>query len=229
MTSRPWRQIATGAAIGLAVAVVYLDVTPSQWTATTTVFVSTTNVDHEATRVTSPTVTGRVASQGMPIPADRLPDHVAVSVPADTSLLRIAFTADDPHTATTGANAYADAYQHDGDVVAASSLKLKADLVALQHRIDATRTALGTASVRRAVLLRAQISALHDQIRLTRQNGPVPSAVVVDPATVPTSPSGPNRQLVLVGGLLFGLFLGRLMAWRGTLLGPPGLAHLPST
>jgi polysaccharide biosynthesis transport protein len=237
--------MAAGAVIGLAVSVVYLDVTPSRWTATTAVFVTSMrtepiaaaagspsrhlpiNLDREVVRVTSDSVTLQVASQGMPIPADQLPDHVAVTVPADTSLLEIAFTADNPQTATRGANAYADAYLHARDVIAAGSIK--AGIVALWHRIGAAQAGLGTATGRRAVLLRAEINAVRDQIQLTRENVPLHSAAVVDRATVPTSPGGPNHALILVGGLLLGLSLGWILARRASLLGPPGLTRLANT
>ncbi|KOV59393.1 hypothetical protein ADK64_34930 [Streptomyces sp. MMG1121] len=155
------------------------------------------------------------AAQTLGQPASRataLQDHLRVTNPAKSQVLRFAFTARTPQRAARGANAFAEAYLAD-------------------------RRSRNAAAVHRAVGgMRTQITALTRQTTKDSDNSAAASAVqseigslrkrvseinsrdtsggdIVRTGAAPALPSGPGTGTLVVLGLAGGAVLGILLAW----------------
>ncbi len=227
---RKWRLVVVGILIGLALAGTYLYVTPKTYTATATVHVTSTstdtstvvsgthagapdvNLDTEAQLVKAADVNIEVGKAGLPISPELLPQHVSVTVPANSSLLRIAFAAGTPKVAAAGANAYADAYVAVRNRTAEALLQ--GQITTLQRQIALKTKALKGATGDQARLLRTLLSAQGAQLQLLQFSlGTVDGGSVVNRASEPTVPTSPNRILILASGFMLGLLLGLFLAW----------------
>ncbi|MGH9296845.1 MAG: Wzz/FepE/Etk N-terminal domain-containing protein [Acidimicrobiales bacterium] len=186
------------------------------------------NPDTEAQIVTSGVVGSeaqRMLKTTATVPA--LISHVAVSVPPNSSVLDIAFSASTPTLAMQGADAFARAYL--GQRGAAAQSVLNAEIAKVEGRVRTATSQLRSltndlsrrpSKLSPSVLsydrvseaqLEHQISGLNDQL------APL-EAIVITPGTVistgklPSGPVSPRKSYVGIGGLLAGLLVGLIAA-----------------
>ena len=154
LAKRRWWAIALGLLVGLSAGYAFTATRGQQYTATASVLVSpvgtdsevangrTTgpvNLDTEAQLVRSSVVeTKAQALLRTSLSPQDLGEAVKVTVPANTSVLNIAFTADNPEGAQQGAHAFAEAY------LAARGDTAKADITARVKALQATVATLST-------------------------------------------------------------------------------------
>jgi capsular polysaccharide biosynthesis protein len=250
----PWRSylrrgalpVVLGIVVGVVLAAALVTVLHKAYTATASVAVSDTgldtaaaatngrttgtiNLDTEAQLVTSTQVI-QLAQQGDTALAKKtvkkIRTNTAVSVPANTTVLAIAYTDRTSTAAADGANALAHAYL-DNRLTTAQN-----QLIASIKRVTTSRDALTSklqtlygdlhnlpsGSTTKAVV-QSQISQTTSQITLFDQqlvalDGIVVQAGRVITAAVPPSrPSSPNKTLFLGSGFALGLLLGLFAAW----------------
>ncbi|WP_017571316.1 hypothetical protein [Nocardiopsis halotolerans] len=178
------------------------------------------NLDTEAQILMSDRVSSAVAEAlpGDGPGAEELRERVDVSVPPNSSVLEISYSAPDPEAARAGAQAYADVY-----------LKLRRtgidDLIgdhleALRGEQEARYEDLAEAAAEgtpggdaRVDALRAEITELGDAITpLSALAETVDPGRVITPADLPEDASSPRPVLWLVGGAALGLLTGLLAA-----------------
>jgi capsular exopolysaccharide synthesis family protein len=151
--------------------------------------------------------------------------HVSVSIPPDTQSLLISYTDPDEGVAQRGANAFARAFldvrrERAANEVARLSASYLKEIDALEEDLAEVSATLAEApefsaewrnaqSVR--YLLRQEISGLRGRLSLLRLADVDPGEVILR-ASRPSSASGPGPVLVIVTGLLLGLFLGIVIA-----------------
>lgn len=234
-----WLVILGGLAVGLLLAAAAIVLAPASYASTTGVLVNPTgqdtnvangrtsaliNLDTEAQLVTSSVVASRAAEiLDSELPPRELAQSVAVTVPANTSVLNISFTGDSPDHARDGARAFADAYLANRRAAAEDSLSDRAD--ALQRRIsdlneqlkDVSDQLSSGVSTAQHNLLVTQRNLLVQQIKAsTAERDPLLTSVdpgrVITDAQRPKAPSGLSRPVVLVSGLIGGMLLGLLGA-----------------
>lgn len=235
LVRRHWLPLVICLVTGIAGAVAYLHWAPKQYESTTAVLVmpvsdgspnatprsSDINLDTEAQLVTSTqTVTSSAQRLHLPVSNDLL-NQVTVSVPPNSDILDITFSAGTPQAAQAGALAFAQSYL-DQRKQAATNL-LNATDKALQARIDATTVQLqnvlksgsslapnSTQKFRNdaeASALNGQLAALGSQQTSVRATDVSAGQIVTEPA-LPSSPSSPNRLITLVAGIALGLLAG---------------------
>lgn len=240
MLRRRWLSLLLCVLIGTGAALAYLYVAPKAYRATTGVLVTATgvgnqvvtdktaiNMDTEAQLVTSTDTLDAVA-QRMHVSAAQAADmagDVSVTVPPNTDILDITYSGKTPVAAQSGSLMFAQAYLDQRS--AATQSLIKAQDKALQSRIDAVNASLAPVVKAQAALptnspnyghLQAQITALNNQLTaLSNQQNQIRAAVVTpgqitSQAALPTSPSSPNRLVVLTGGILLGLLAGVSLA-----------------
>ncbi|MDP9848910.1 Wzz/FepE/Etk N-terminal domain-containing protein [Streptosporangium lutulentum] len=229
---------------GIGGGVASLHVTPPAYTASAQVLVTATgpqeqtnqvtnrqreplNLDTEAQIVRSTTVAKKAAKT-----LKSTPGPVEVSVPPNTSVLLISYTAADPAAAAAGASAYARAYlaYRSESAASARTAQLKVLLATLKQvneslaEVIATLPGLGngtaerTLALQRQSVLSRQSSALTLKYDAFRTVAIVPGSVISD-AVAPTEPSAPSPSLHLGGGLMAGLLSGVGAAWLRDRLG----------
>jgi uncharacterized protein involved in exopolysaccharide biosynthesis/Mrp family chromosome partitioning ATPase len=151
------------------------------------------------------------------IDVTKLPQQVTVSVPANTSVLKIAFAATGgtgaAKNAETGANAYAQAYLavrgH------AAYMQLSQQIAQQRDQIKQTTLDLANAgSGAEAQAINTQLALLQGQLSqlIIAQNTIVPGTIL-NAAIEPKSPVSPNRTLIIASGFMLGLLLGLFLAW----------------
>ena len=240
LVRRQWPLILLGVLIGGIFGITALGAAPKTYESTTSLIVqptgddtnveggrtsSTINLDTEAQLVTSTVVAARAAElMHSSLEPRELAKHVAVQVPANTSVLEITFAASSAANAQQGAETFADAYLDNRKDLAQD--KVKANVAHLLDTIDSLNADLvkvnddlqGAISDSRRAYLITQRALLIQQIRTsTSQLGPLQSedvqpGTVITQAQKPTSPSGLSPLLVLVSGLFIGLLLGLVAA-----------------
>ncbi len=232
---RKW--LALGVLLGLGAAVAFLLVAPRTYVSAARVNVESTvsegssddrtnsgiNLDTEAQLVTSAAVIEEAADlMDTDATARNLASRVSVSIPANTTIMAISFSAPTAAEAQRGAQAFADAYldnrsQAGQDVVDSEIERLQGqiDEAAAQLRQIAVRLnneeALGAAE-------RAQLKARRTFYigRLTALNAElaplsgtaVSAGSVINEAEEPRAPTDPNPVLIGPSGVLAGLVLG---------------------
>ncbi|HST64589.1 MAG TPA: Wzz/FepE/Etk N-terminal domain-containing protein [Mycobacteriales bacterium] len=241
LARRRWWAIALGLLVGLSAGYAFTATRSPEYTSTATVLVApvstdsdqtggrttgTVNLDTEAQLVRSSAVETKARDLlRTSISPQDLGESVKVTVPANTTLMEIAFTADNPAGAQQGAHAFAEAYlQNRGDVAkadnAARAKALKtqiASLVAQQKTLTGQIAALPVDSPDRA-FAQAQLNNVTDQIstaagRLVPLNDPVEPGNISTDAVLPDSASGPLGILAIASGLLLGLLFGLMLAF----------------
>ncbi|MFL6182969.1 MAG: Wzz/FepE/Etk N-terminal domain-containing protein [Actinomycetes bacterium] len=220
---RRWWVVALGAVFGLALAAVYLLIVPKTYIATAAVKVepiggsadnavtdartnSGVNLDTEAQLVTSQAVSAeaKVALQSPEI-VGQLVQHVSVSVPPNTNVLRISYSADTPEAARLGASAYANGYLKNRRDTAVDSLDTQER--ALKQQIEELQTQLDAATPEERDGIQTTLQAV--RLRLGQVVGtPVEPGEIISDALLPRRPASPNAALVLASGLAFGLLIG---------------------
>ncbi len=156
----------------------------------------------------------------------KLVKSVTVSVPANTEVLRIKFSAGTAVGAAAGAHAFAEAYLADRAATAQSALtaqsaSISTSIASLTASLKTVTSALagvlptspdaGFDQAQRTLLL-AQISSLNQLLSNAKSTQLTPGRLLTD-ATVPTSPAKPKLIVNLGIGLAVGLVLGLLAAW----------------
>jgi Mrp family chromosome partitioning ATPase len=238
MIRRHWWVVVLGVLLGLAGAAGYAGSQPKVYQSTTSVLVlpidsqdvnasggrtaAAINLDTEAQLVISTdtaTAAGRLLRTRTP--ADALAGDVTVTVPANTTVLAIAYRAGTPKDAQAGSHAFASAYLTSRQSSAQASLN--AQISALGGKVKQYSSDLGQLSTRVAGMavtdpnraaLNSQINTLTSQINsLTSRINQLSTATVtggriISDASLPPAPISPVMPLYLAGGAMIGLLLG---------------------
>ncbi|NYH51922.1 uncharacterized protein involved in exopolysaccharide biosynthesis [Nocardiopsis arvandica] len=182
------------------------------------------NLDTEAQVLVSDQVSSVVAEElsgeGPAPDTDDLREHVDVSVPPNSNVLEVGYSAGSPEDARAGAQAYADAY-----------LAVRRDQVEdlIDSRLEALRgeredrhEALAEAAAEegsspgagaRVEALRQEVTQLGNEISpLSALRETVRAGRVITPAGLPENADGPVPALWLAGGAALGLLAGLLAA-----------------
>ncbi|MET8335125.1 Wzz/FepE/Etk N-terminal domain-containing protein [Streptosporangium canum] len=238
LVRRRWPILLFFLAAGLGGGVALLRLTPPAYTATAQVLVSPTGLSEQTNQVTNrqreplnldtevQIAQSAVVAKKARAVLRSTPEPVDVSVPPNTSVLEISYTATDPRTAAAGAGAYAQAYLANREESATQALdaqlkallaKLKqvnASLVTVADTLPglARGTAERTIALQRQTVLSRQIYNLtirYDALRTV----PVTPGSVISEAVAPAEPSAPSPPLHLGSGLMIGLLAGVGAAW----------------
>lgn len=239
LLARRWRLVGAGVLGGLVLATAGVLVLPSAYTSVTAVQVQPTglgqftgeqsgrlagdvNLDTEAQVVVSDQVSALVAQtlagSGAAASTDELRDRVDVTVPPNSNVLEIHYTARSPQAARAGAEAYADAYLdlRRTQVEELVSSRLEVLRAEQENRYESLAEVAGSDSPRsnaRADALRQEITDLGNGITpLSALRETVRAGTVITPAGLPDSASSPVPLLWLVGGAALGLLAGLLAA-----------------
>ncbi|MEV0421482.1 YveK family protein [Streptosporangium canum] len=238
LVRRRWPILLFFLAAGLGGGVALLRLTPPAYTATAQVLVSPTGLSEQTNQVTNrqreplnldtevQIAQSAVVAKKARAVLRSTPEPVDVSVPPNTSVLEISYTATDPRTAAAGAGAYAQAYLANREESATQALdaqlkallaKLKqvnASLVTVADTLPglARGTAERTIALQRQNVLNRQVYNLtirYDALRTV----PVTPGSVISEAVAPAEPSAPSPPLLLGSGLMIGLLAGVGAAW----------------
>ncbi len=234
---RRWPTIALGLLLGTLLAGLTMQVVPKTYTATASVIVLPTigdtsiengrtsqpiNLDTEAQIVTSYVVASGVADAlGAAGDPGDLVRKVSVSVPPNTSVLDISYSASSAEDARNGAQAFAMAYLDNRGAAATAQLEdavatLRGPIAALNVELREASAKLATLSrnspeatylVAQKNLLIQQISALSAEL-VPLTSGDVEPGRIISDARAPSEPSNPSPSLLLATGLFGGLLLG---------------------
>lgn len=243
---RRWAWIAVGVVMGIATAFVHLTTAEATYQSAAKVLVESAgsstapvgartndevNLDTEAQLVRSEPVAQRVVELlDSPLSAVALAQRVTVTVPPNTTVMSIAFTASSAEEAQRGAAMFAQAYLESRQETQQD--EVAAEVARLETQIDQTTQEIQDASVAitklsganrnadRAFLV-ARRTALSNQLAsYNAELAPLVGAVgstgkLIQEAQLPRRPVDPNPFLVLPAGLMAGLVLGLgLAAWR---------------
>ncbi|MFD3688087.1 hypothetical protein ACFWTE_25090 [Nocardiopsis sp. NPDC058631] len=240
---RRWRLVGAGVLGGLVLATAGVLGLPSTYTSAAAVQVQPTglgqftgeqsgrlaggvNLDTEAQVLVSERVSAAVAQTladtgpGPAPAADELRERVEVSVPPNSNVLEIRYSAGSPQAAQAGAQAYADAYldlrrAQAQDLVSSQLEALRAEQ---ENRYEALAEVPGgdarsPGDTARADALRQEITDLGNGISpLSALQETVRPGTVITPAGLPERASSPVPALWLVGGAALGLVAGLLAA-----------------
>ncbi|WP_418276078.1 hypothetical protein ACNHYB_14620 [Isoptericola jiangsuensis] len=240
---RRWVFLVLGLVVGLCVAAIAAELIPKTYTSTASVLVQSTgedasveggrtsgdlNLDTEAQLVTS-TVVSSLAMESMDDPIETDPRllarHVMVTVPANTSVLDISFSAGTAADAQAGASAFADAYLTNRLAGAesrrtANSEAIESQVAALQEELKKQTTLIDKLpadsderefETSQRDLLVSQIATLNGQL-ISLAATDLQAGKIITEAQLPTEPSSPNVTILAVSGLLGGLLAGLLAA-----------------
>lgn len=242
LAKRRWWAIALGLLVGLSAGYAFTATRSAEYTSIATVQVlpvstdsdvtggrttGTVNLDTEAQLVRSSAVETKARDLlRTTISPQDLGESVEVTVPANTTLMEIAFTADNPAGAQQGAHAFAEAYlQNRGDVAKAdTAARIKAlrsaiaGYVAQQKTLTGQIAALPVDSPDRA-FAQAQLNTVNEALGTANQrliplvNDPIEPGIISTDAQLPDSASGPLGILAIASGLLLGLLFGLMLAF----------------
>ncbi|MFC3994838.1 Wzz/FepE/Etk N-terminal domain-containing protein [Nocardiopsis sediminis] len=240
---RRWRTIAAGTLAGLAAAAVALLVAPETYTGTSSVQVRPTgiaeltgersgrtngevNLDTEAQVARSAQVAAAAAElMGTGASAADLRERVSVTVPPNSSVLEIGYSAIGPDSARQGAEAFADAYLAHRTAEVESQVDRRLD--ALRKEVDARYGEMedlaetaddgsGAERIRaesRLEAVQTEIADLNGEINpLAALRDSVVPGEIITAATTPDAPSSPVPAVWLTGGALLGLLAGLALA-----------------
>lgn len=239
---RSWWLIVGTIAVALAAGIGYTELTDEVYESTASVLVMPTatdtdvagartsgqiNLDTEAQLVKS-TEVAQAAAERLGVPATaELSERVSVTVPPNTSVLKIAFLAEDPETARAGTIAFSEAYLDHRMAAATASLEgsittARTSLDALNTEIDGVEDELASLDEgedrttlestldnlsREAGELESSIAALEAE-----QSAAMPGRIINEP-TLPDTPASPDPLFNLAAAFGAGLPLGLALAW----------------
>lgn len=237
---RRWWIVLTGLVAGALVGLVVMFLVPPNYSASANVLVSPVdvpgqntnvaggrtngaiNLDTEAQLVTSATVADDAKKlMKSDESASTLADRVSVSVPPNSSVLTIEYTARTPDDAARGAHYFALAYlanrKSTAEQKAATQAKaLSSQLSDLRKQLKKTTSRIAALPVNSTDrqyaqaeqnVLTSQISDLQKQLTPLQDPQIDPGHIITD-ASAPTSPSQPVPVLFLVSGAMLGLLVG---------------------
>ncbi len=242
---RRWRIVAAAAALGLLLGTALALGSTAGHRSTATIFLNPlvgnpyspetapgrqdrlTAFETEAALVRTEVVGSAAAeATGGAIAPDAYRD-VDVTVPSNSQMLRIAYTAPDPQVAQRGAQAFAEAYLQERENKAEQTAEREA--ARLQRQVDATAKSLNEASEAlkatdegdaSRLLLQQQVTVYANEIASLQfqiseaRTGSVVAGDVITPAETASS-AGLHPALKLGAGLLAGLVVGLGVAlWR---------------
>ncbi len=190
---------------------------------------SAINLDTEAQLVKSAAVIQRATETYPTLTKYTFEDlvaDIAVTVPPNTTVLAIAFTADTAAIARSGADALSTAYLDDRQSNAQGLLDrqkrngqetvtaLTTQLQKASHQVgDLPKDSPSRPYLQNRIgILKNQINGENQQI-VTLGSVQITPGRVVTAASLPTSPSSPSRTINVASGLGVGLILGLLAAW----------------
>lgn len=212
-----WWLIVGCALIALAAAVVYVERKPSKYTATSSLQFTTNSVPSEVAGVsggqsldaegekntdvqlvtTTPVAQAVIEALKLKITPSELLDQVSASDPQNDYIVDVSVTDENPGRAATIANAFAQQF------VAYSQKQNEEQLIKGQELIAAKAAALPAGDSAD----RANLQALSQKLLLAQAVASA-NARVASTASVPGSPSSPNRKATALVALIFGLLLG---------------------
>jgi Mrp family chromosome partitioning ATPase/capsular polysaccharide biosynthesis protein len=182
----------------------------------------TINLDTEAQLVLSTDIaTGAQKLLKVTTPPDQLAINVTVTVPANTTVLVITYSAGTPREAQAGSHAFAIAYLQNRQTTAQADLTTQ--ISALDAKVRAYSDSLSQLSNRLATMaktdpnradLTSQVATLTGQINTltSRENDlattQVTAGKIINDAALPAQPSRPSVPLFLASGAMVGLLLG---------------------
>lgn len=235
---RGWRWLIVGLLVGTVAGAAYDLRAPRTYAASASVLVLDTgapqtsaigertvggdvNLDTEAQLVTSADVVAEVHDRtGDAFDPAKLANHVSITVPANTTVLRITFSARTPDLATLGARAFAQAYLDArardaratiGHLIDASQRQLSAaehDQSDLSRQLDAHPGPIMTADLRtRLQILSSTIATLNESLVNERSTVVTPGRIIDEPKA-PSAPVSPNAHLLVPSGAAAGLAVG---------------------
>jgi len=234
---RRWRWVAIGGALGVALGLAAAALVHHDYTSTASVVVTPTgvqqdvnnangrtqdeiNLDTEAQLVKSDAVAARVRrALHARVSLATIERRASVTVPANTTVLRIAYTAGSARRAAAGAQAYATAYLAVRASTAARLLRSQEAAVRKQITSVADELTLsraqtpGTTGRERSLralrykALAAESAALARQLSTLSTTVVTPGRVIAD-ATTPSGGAGRTWLLFLLSGAMIGLLLG---------------------
>ncbi|HKD99290.1 MAG TPA: Wzz/FepE/Etk N-terminal domain-containing protein [Micromonosporaceae bacterium] len=238
---RYWWIIMLTTVVGAAASYAFADSRPREYRSTTTILVAPTtvvanasggrtngeiNLDTEAQLVTSSDVAGAAAKLLKSTTAlNLLTRAVSVSVPANTTVLAITYTATSARVAQAGSHAFATAYLSNrldnaradlSSQEGALSAKIKEQTGELTKINDALAP-LSPSSAKYANLqsqrqtLTSQITALTNKLNTLTTTTVTPGKIITD-ASLPNRPASPSVPLFLASGALLGALAGLGMA-----------------
>jgi succinoglycan biosynthesis transport protein ExoP len=244
---RGWLVVAVAVTLGVIGGVVLTNLQQARYTASSSVLVtatgvsdstnlansrtagSTINLDTEAQLARSTQVAERVKvidSARRSTPTQQLLENLSVSVPANTSVLRLSYTANTARAAAQTANDFAASYLYIRANNAQATLddqikKVSGNISAKMKELRGVATSLATlptgsklrnfTQAERALLI-TQVSNLTTQYNKLSATVVTPG-VVLSKAIVPSTPSSPSLLLNVAAGLALGLLVGLLIAW----------------
>ncbi|WP_051325467.1 Wzz/FepE/Etk N-terminal domain-containing protein [Glycomyces tenuis] len=239
---RSWWLIVGTVAVALAAGICYTAATEKVYESTASVLVMPTatdtdvagartagqiNLDTEAQLVKSTEVAQAAAERLEGPPADELSQQVSVTVPPNTSVLKISFRAADPETARAGTVAFSEAYL--AHRMAAATASLEGSITATQTSLDALDTEIGGVEDQLASLddgddptalestldnLNREAGELESHIAaLEAEQSAVTAGRIINQPTLPDSPVSPNPLFNLAAAFGAGLPLGLMLAW----------------
>ncbi|HVQ86812.1 MAG TPA: Wzz/FepE/Etk N-terminal domain-containing protein [Actinomycetes bacterium] len=231
---RRWWMLMLGAVIGLAFASVYLLIAPKTFISTATVYVNSVgatadttidnarlnsdiNLDTEAQLVKSQVVSS-IAKTRLETPeiVGQLVQHVTVTVPPNTNVLRISFSSSTAEQARLGAAAYASAYLQNrrtttDDVNNAQTRALEQQVALKQAELRQAKQSPGNQDQQDIIL--GEITAINARLSSLVGTTVNPGYVMNEPLAA-RQPSSPNQMLVLFSGFALGILIGLLgVAW----------------
>ncbi|TDD90178.1 hypothetical protein E1293_03870 [Actinomadura darangshiensis] len=226
MLRRRWWVVVAGALLGLAIAVAGLFLLPKTYVSTAVVQVTDTDpesrqtgkngtdisLETEAQRIRSTEVTAlvqkRIGSTESPL---ELGHRVQVTVPPDSSVLAIEWTASSAAKARAGAQAFAESYLQNRNDKAVKRLQNQAGV--LEKQVNDVRTKMVTAGATQRKLLGAQLTAFSNKLTdLQVAIANVDGGEIITSASPPPGPASPNPAKFLPSGLAGGLLLGIILA-----------------
>lgn len=182
-----------------------------------------TSLQTEAQVVRSAEVLGAVADQGSGLTTSQLERGLQVTVPANTQILQISYSASDPVVARQVAEAVANAYLDNRarrfdevneariERVEARTLSVVTDLRAATAAAQKGSSAERMFQAQLADALRNEFVSLRAE-RTALENSEAPAGAVISPASAPTSTGKLTAIVMPVGGALAGLALACLLA-----------------
>jgi uncharacterized protein involved in exopolysaccharide biosynthesis len=224
-----------------AAAVALLTQTPSVYTSHATVLVQplasgaagvvggrtdgAINLDTEA-QILKSTSVAQAAKKALNSTASTsaLLNRLSVAIPANSSVMTIAYQAHSPAKAAAGAQAFAQAYLANRAATANADVKqqvnsyikqrtsLQAELLAVTKRlqIELPSSSAGIYDRSQKELVADEIQDLNSNLNTLQGQVVIPGQIIA-PAGIPSQPSGPKSQLYIVGGIVLGLIVGLLL------------------
>jgi uncharacterized protein involved in exopolysaccharide biosynthesis len=183
------------------------------------------NLDTEAQILKSTSIAQAVQKQlNTTATTSTLIGRLSVAVPANSSVMTIAYKAHSPAKAAAGAQAFAQAYLANRAATANADVKaqvnsylkqrvsLQAELLAVTKRlqIETATSSAGRYDGSQKTLITSEIQDLNSNLNTLQGQVVIPGQIIAA-AVAPGSPSGPKPELYIVSGVVIGLVVGLLL------------------